>query len=105
VVPRDHRIEVLDAATLQVRANLSGHTDTPDCLCFSPDGLLLASCSADGTIRVWDAFRGHLLALLRGQSGRAWSAAFSPDGKTLAAGSADGKLHLWDVSALGRPSP
>jgi WD40 repeat protein len=106
VATPEHHIKLLDADTLEVRAVLAGHTDRPDGLCFSADGKLLASCGADGTIRVWDARRGYPLALARGHRGCVWTVALTADGTTLAAGDADGKLLLWDVSKLlSKPAP
>jgi WD40 repeat protein len=98
-----HNIKVLDADTLEVRAELVGHTDRPDCICLSSDGKLLVSCGVDGTIRVWDARRGHALALLRGHKGRVWNVTLTADGTALAAGDEDGKVLLWDVSRLSPP--
>jgi len=65
---------------------------------FSPDGMLLATCSrtADGAVAVqlWDAIRGTSLGAAACMRDRVWSVAFTPDGWTLAAGSEDGTLTL-----------
>lgn len=37
---------------------LQGHTDTVRALQFSADGQILASCSKDGTVRIWTAEEG-----------------------------------------------
>jgi WD40 repeat protein len=102
VATPNHQIKLLDADTLEVRAVLIGHTETPDGISFSADGKLLASCSADRSIRVWDARRGHLLALARGYKGRVWTVVLTADGTTLAAGDEDGKLLLWDAFHLSQ---
>jgi WD40 repeat protein len=79
---------------------LAGHTDLVKCVCFSPDGTMLASGSfaGEGAIRLWDLKTGKVLRTLvpsdsliwrrnvysAGQKGNTSSIAFSPDGTTLA---------------------
>lgn len=72
------------AAGIREGRRLSGHTNFPACLAFSPDASLLASGSYDQSVRVWDVETGRLLWKREDHWPIALSVAFSPDGRTLA---------------------
>ncbi|CAE7665325.1 Taf5l [Symbiodinium sp. CCMP2592] len=59
----DNRINLWCLVTHQLLAPLIGHADTIWRLAYSPDDLLLASTSADGTVRLWEnlSARGRVL--------------------------------------------
>jgi WD40 repeat protein len=59
-------------------------------------GQLLASCSDDGTLKLWDRKRGECLRTLWGHHGWVQSLTVSPDGNRLASGSHDRTIKLWD---------
>jgi WD40 repeat protein/DNA-binding XRE family transcriptional regulator len=86
------------------------HTDIVVCLAFSPDERLLASGSADDSVKLWDVERGAPL-WSAGQTSAIACLAFAPDGGLLASGGLDGKLRLWDaqqgtlLEALPHPGP
>ena len=65
----------------------------------SPDGELLASGVANGTVYVNDFATGRLVARLVGHSLAVRAAAFSADGTRFATASTDGTARLWDVRA------
>ena len=82
----------------RIELTLRGHTDDIWSAIFSPDGTRIATASADGTARIWDAASGNELLSVKGSSsGVAWSAVFSPDGKTLVTTGQDGMVRLWDA--------
>ena len=79
--------------------SVSGHTDSVVSLAFKPNSYLLASASADDTVRIWDVGdRDNLqhVRTLRGHTDVVNSVAWSPDGRTLASGSYDGTVRLWN---------
>src|SRR5947208_124430 len=86
------------------------HTDIPTTLAFSPDERLLASGSADGSVKLWDVESGAVLWSGEHTSTTSWLA-FAPDGGLLASGGFDATVRLWDpqlgtlLEALPHPGP
>lgn len=65
----------------------------------SLDSQILASGSADGTIRLWSVRERRSFKTLSEHESWVLSVAFSPDGKFLASSSADQTIRLWDAIA------
>ncbi|WP_199247710.1 serine/threonine-protein kinase [[Phormidium] sp. ETS-05] len=77
---------------------LVGHVNKVHTVAFSPDGKILATGSADNTIRLWDVATGKLRHTLSNSQGIIYSVAFTGDGDILASGSASGQIQLWNVA-------
>jgi WD40 repeat protein len=94
-------LKVWDFATGREASALLGHTDRVFSLAFGPPPEnLLATCSADGTVRFWDAGtaqeKGAPLKGFRG--GAIHSMALSPDGRRLATCDSHHTAQLWDLT-------
>ena len=94
----DGMVEICDGASLSLRNRWRAHDNEVECLRFSPDGCVLASCGRDGTIRFWDTRTGEHVDTLPTEIARCWSLAFAPDGEQLAAVGSDGKVRLWSLA-------
>lgn len=81
-----------------VLLTLTAHTEAVTSVAYSPDGSLIASGSADNSVKIFDASTGSLLRSLTGHTWDVSCVAFSPDGLTLASTSYDDKIKLWKVS-------
>jgi WD40 repeat protein len=97
---------------------LKGHTGMVQAVAFTSDGKKLATASADGTVKIWDAASGNVVATFKVETmvkttdpktkketltrepGRPFTCvAFSPDNKILSAGNLDGVIKIYDVDA------
>jgi hypothetical protein len=87
-------------ATGRQRRPLPGHDNQVGFLAWSPDGALLASGGADGTVRLWDLNSRDCRATFKHRV-LVWGVAFSPDGRTLAT-TGGRTIHLCDVATLKR---
>lgn len=82
---------------------LTGHTEWPKCIAYSPDGNMLASgggilASGSYKICLWDPNTGEHKATLGEHESFVPCLEFSPDGSLLASGSVDETIQLWDVT-------
>jgi COMPASS component SWD3 len=97
-------------ATYAVTATFAGHTGGVTSLEYAPSGAVLASASADGTVRLWRSDGSSSgggggaaaapLAVLRHSEQGLSQAAWAPSGGHLVSASDDTTLRVWDAATV-----
>ncbi|QDZ20846.1 WD40 repeat domain-containing protein [Chloropicon primus] len=87
-----------------LRLNLGGHADTVQSLAWRPRGSgaslarpLLATCSLDGTVRLWCGDSGIPIKVSRDHKDKVTSVRWSRDGEQLVSLSLDKTVRVWEV--------
>jgi WD40 repeat protein len=114
-VSADGTVRVWDASPMGAGGDSLGRTlGGPDDgeffgVAFNPhpkDSPLVASASADRSIKLWNSQTGEVVRTFRGHTQAVLCVAFSPDGRQLLSGSMDRTVRLWDTqTAEQRPLP
>lgn len=82
---------------LPAKYTLQGHRAVVTHLAFHPQYSLLASCSEDASIKLWDFEAGQFEKTLKGHTGTINYISFDLQGKFLASCSSDLTIKLWDL--------
>jgi WD40 repeat protein len=96
VASDEKTVLLLDAQTHETVARFHGHDKEVHRAGFSPDSRLLATCSLDKSVRLWEVESG-VCRVLRGHTDIVFAVAFHPDGARLATGGRDRAVWLWDL--------
>ncbi|QDU23976.1 WD40 repeat domain-containing protein [Urbifossiella limnaea] len=97
VIGPDGTAVVRDFAAKQDRARLAGHAARVTAVAASPDGKRLATGSADGLIRTWDARTFRPLSAPVGHLGPVRTVEVSPDGRLALTVGTDRSARVWDI--------
>jgi WD40 repeat protein len=97
VPPRGKTSPVMPAP-LRVPA---AHQDVIQQMAFRPDDKLLATCSYDRQVKLWDTATFKEPRVLKEHSDSVYGVAFSPDGSRLASGAADRAVKVY-AAATGK---
>jgi WD40 repeat protein len=99
----ENEIRIINLQRQQDVVILKGHKNVINKLVFSKNGRILASASADRTVKIWGltynagAIQGELLRSLNGHQGQIYDIDISPSGTSVISAAADGTLRLWQL--------
>lgn len=82
------------------RFSLTGHRSPVTRVIFHPVYSIIASCSEDSTIKVWDYESGEFERSLKGHTDSVQDIAFDKQGKMLVSCSADMSIKVWEFSGM-----
>jgi WD40 repeat protein len=92
-------LRLLDAKNGEQLKSYFGHINTVFSIDLSRDGRLLASGSADNTVKLWDADKGTCLKTFTGHSDWVECVRISPDSTVLLSGGCDSIVRMWDTTS------
>jgi WD40 repeat protein len=93
--PHPEAITAETARQVREALVLSGHQGPVWSVALSPDGVQVASGSADHDVRVWDAHTGESLHVLERHRGWVYAVGYTPDGSRLVSGGRDRTVQVW----------
>ena len=96
----DKRVRIRDARTLAVRHEFRVHDGPIIALAAHPTQPILATASADLSVRLWGLPAGQLLTELPRSPSAPTIVHFSPSGNRLAVSDQRGGLRIWNVDTL-----
>ena len=82
---------------------IKGHNGAIFDLAFHPNSKILASASADETIKLWRVEDGERLDTLNQPQGEQNAVLFTPDGNHIIGAGADNRIRLWQLKSIDSP--
>ncbi len=94
----DGTLKVWDCESGAFERTLKGHTSTVNDACFNAKGTVLASCSADMSVKLWDFDKSYeCIRTLRGHEHNVCGVCWAQADELLVSASRDTTLRVWEV--------
>ena len=96
----DKKVRIRDAATLAVQQEFRAHDGPITALAWHPTKPIVATASADLSVKVWNIETGRRLEEFRGMLTAPDSLAFSPSGQRLGCAGNNNPTRIWEPPSL-----
>jgi serine/threonine protein kinase/WD40 repeat protein len=100
VAGAEQMVTILDGETLEIRKKFRAHDGAISALAFHPVQPVIASGSADGSVKLWNLQSGKRVASFMGIRGIPSTIAFSPSGHLLAVQGKESLVRIFDLAHL-----
>lgn len=97
----DKKVRIRDAATLAVQQEIRAHDAPITALAWHPSKPIVATASADLSVKLWNLETGRCLEELRGMKTAPDSLAFSPSGQRLGCAGNGNPTRIWEPKSIG----
>ena len=101
----DKKVRIRDAATLAVQQEFRAHDGPITALAWHPTKPIMATASADLSVKLWNLETGRRLEELRAVLTVPTELAFSPSGRRLGCAGDGDPTRIWDAAIAQRPAP
>ena len=88
---------IWDTETGHLNHIIEGHFGGVNCVCFSHDWKLVASCSDDQTVKIRVSESSQIAQNVEEHQAPVTCVNYSPDGRRVVSGSMDNTLIVWDA--------
>lgn len=78
-------------------SSFTGHTNTIRCARFSPSNNMIASCSEDKTVKIFDVKSNQLIHSFKDEKGYGNQLAWHKDDNTIAIAQENGRVKIYDI--------
>jgi WD40 repeat protein len=90
-------IRVFEADSWKLTTEIkNGHSDTVYGVAFDPGGKLLATCSADKAVKVFQLSSGRLVKSFEGHTNAVMDVAWQREGQVIVSAGSDNAIRVWD---------
>lgn len=92
------KLETNDVPGFELIRELRGHKAAVTRARYSPDRTMIASCSDDGTVKIWDAQRGELKHTFEGHERGVSDVCWVRDSRHVGSVSDDKTIRVWSIA-------